>query len=327
MAAIRKRGDNWQVQIRRQGMSPLSKTFSRKSDALTWARSTEVKAQENELPPDRRILNSLTLSDLVERYLSEIVTTKKGVEVETIVLKRFLRESLCQRKLATIFQSDFASYRDRRLTEVTAKTVARQLAPISNMFRIARLEWGIPVHNPLAGLKLDSNGNRRERRLRDGEQERLLKAATTSRNPYLLPVVLLALETAMRRGEILSMLWDHVDLNRRSVTIPEAKNGHSRTIPLSIEAKRILSELKREGAEIFPISPLALRLAWVRLAKRAKVDDLHFHDLRHEAISRFFEKGLTVPEVASISGHKDVRMLLRYAHADNSRVISKLDNI
>ena len=130
----------------------------------------------------------------------------------------------------------------------------------------------------------------------------------------------------MRRGELLAIRKNDVDLGRRTLLIPQSKNGHSRHIPLTREAVIILRErLNSPVDEVFPLAGNAFRLAWNRLMIRAKITDLHFHDLRHEAISRFFEIGLTTPEVASISGHKDARMLFRYAHAQSQAVFQKLD--
>jgi integrase len=159
------------------------------------------------------------------------------------------------------------------------------------------------------------------------------KAARTRQSPYIEWVVIFAIETAMRRGEILGLHWDQVDLKRRSVTILESKNGYSRTIPLTPTAVALLHDIWREvspwvsnqkSAKVFPITANALRMAWERMLKPTDIEDLHFHDLRHEAISRFFEIGLTVPEVASISGHRDMKMLMRYAHADTTRLAKKL---
>ncbi|WP_431197872.1 site-specific integrase [Roseibium album] len=116
-----------------------------------------------------------------------------------------------------------------------------------------------------------------------------------------------------------------MDLKRRSATILESKNGYSRTIPLTPTAVALLRGLNREAETVFPLTANALRMAWERMPARTDIEDLHFHDLRHEAISRFFEMGLTVPEVASISGHKDMKMLMRYAHADTTRLAKKLE--
>src|SRR5690606_7341706 len=133
---------------------------------------------------------------------------------------------------------------------------------------------------------------------------------------------------------ILALRFRDIGLERQLATVRESKNGYSRTIPLSPAATAILEDVlakmgehaRAKNGRLFPITPLALRLSWDRLTKRANIEDLHFHDLRHEAISRLFELGLTVPEVASVSGHRDVRMLLRYAHGSLQSIRQKLNN-
>lgn len=162
--------------------------------------------------------------------------------------------------------------------------------------------------------------------MRDGEYETLLAAARTRQNPWIEKVVIFAIETAMRRGEILGLRWDQVDLKRHSVTILESKNGYSRTIPLTPGAIALLHQIQRDGGsdtQVFPVTANTLKMAWGRMLDQTDIEDLHFHHLRHEAISRFFEMGLTVPEVASISGHRDMKMLMRYAHANHSAIRSK----
>ncbi|WHS95355.1 site-specific integrase [Sinorhizobium kummerowiae] len=325
MATIRKRGDKWQVQIRRQGFPPISRSFHTKSDAAEWARYWESKADRAELPDNRKVLDTISLADLVKRYRDEVVIAKRGREIETIILNAFLKEPICRKKLSALSSEDFTAYRDKRLEVISGKSLSRQLSPLSNMFNVAKQEWGIPIKsNPLAKLRIGTKESKRERRLRANELAKLVHAARKTRNPLILPIVLFALETAMRRGEILSMRWHHIDLDRRSVVIPETKNGYPRTIPLTSKAMVTLQGIKRDSERVFPIQPNALRLSWTRLTHRASIKDLHFHDLRHEAISRFFEMGLTVPEVASISGHRDIRMLMRYAHADAERLAKKL---
>lgn len=144
MATIRKRGTKWQVQIRRQGFPPISRSFLKKGDAAQWARHWEANADRNELPSDRKALASISLGQLVERYRDEVVITKRGAADETIVMNAFLRDPLCRKKLAALSTHDFAAYRDKRLQSISAKTLARQLAPLSNMFNIAKREWGTP---------------------------------------------------------------------------------------------------------------------------------------------------------------------------------------
>ncbi len=394
MASIRKRNGKWQVQVRRQGLPSITQSFSFKSDALEWAREIERQADRRELKRDDEVLGNITLGSLVERYRNTVSPGKKGHQIEVIVLNAFLRDEICSRTLSQLTSTDFARYRDKRLREISAISLKRQLSPIHNLFEVARDEWEIPIsENPLDKMRLKTTNNRRERRLNEGELERIIESSKTTRNPFILPIIIFATETALRRSEILSLRWGSLDTKRLSATLYESKNGYSRIVPLSRvaldmvmvtqvvqkgisngisvgskgalprnrlclsllnpqESKSVsystelgylsgldsrgsqdssefdLSEFERTDMDpeqrLFPITPNALRLSWERICKRAGIKDLHFHDLRHEAISRLFEKGLTVPEVASISGHRDIRMLMRYAHAHQENIRRKL---
>jgi integrase len=288
----------------------------------------EVLADRHELPENMASLNSLTLGNLVQRYLREVTVHKKGAEYEQVILEAFLRHDICSKRLSQLSPNDFARYRDQRLATIKPASLKRQLNPVRNLFQVAKDEWGLPIReNPLDKVKLKATDNRRERRLRDGEYEKLLHAARTRKNPLIEKVVVFAIETAMRRGEILNLKWDQVDLKRRCVTILESKNGYSRTIPLTPGAIALLQSCRGEAGgddRVFPLTANALKMAWGRMLEGTGISDLHFHDLRHEAISRFFEMGLTVPEVASISGHRNAAMLSRYGHAQMGRIQERL---
>jgi integrase len=328
MATIRKRGDRYQVQVRRLGVGSVSKSFRILKDAEIWARQTEIQADRHDLPSDRKVLTQITLGELVVRYRDTVSFKKRGYAVERIRLNAFLLHPMCRRRLSELTGAVFAAYRDERLREVKPASLKRELGAIHNLFEIAREEWGIPLReNPLAKLRLDAPDDRRERRLRPGELDRLMDAAGSCRNPLIGKIVLVALETGMRRGEILNIRLDDVDVERRTLLIPTTKNGQPRIIPLTGKALSLLHDVGVRTDTIFPISANAFRLSWERLKKRAKIENLHFHDLRHEAISRFFEKGLSTPEVALISGHRDMRMLFRYAHASRKRVLEMLEKL
>lgn len=346
MANIRKRGNRYQVQVRRKGQSSATRSFTRLSDAKEWARLIETQADRQELAPNRKALEKTKLSTLVKRYKQDVVPTLRAADREMYVLDAFLRHPICNKTLASLSVTDFAKYRDERLQTVTAKSLKRTLSPINHMFELAREEWGIPLkENPLAKLRLNVTDDKRQRRLRKGELALLLENAASGpvtgrgnhsnrqRNGYLPLVIQFALETAMRQGEILALRWGQVDLERASLTVLESKNGYSRVIPVTNTAASVLMQARElSGAGdnpepdtmVFPVEANAVKLSWQRLLKRCGITDLHFHDLRHEAISRLFELGLTVPEVASISGHRDMTMLMRYAHANQTRVRAKL---
>ena len=156
--------------------------------------------------------------------------------------------------------------------------------------------------------------------------ERLEEAAEQTKNPHIWPIIVFAIETGMRRGEILGLRWEHVDLERRIAFLPLTKHGISREVPLSTTAAQVLTgqRQRNDTPSPFPATSNAFRLAWERLRSRAGLSDLRFHDLRHEAISRFFELGLNIPEVAVISGHKEPRMLFRHTHLRAEEIVHKL---
>ena len=188
-------------------------------------------------------------------------------------------------------------------------------------------EWGLMLSaNPVDRVKMPPSSPARNRRLEEGEFERLEEASKQTKNPHIWPIIVFAIETGMRRGEILGLRWEHVDLDRRIAFLPLTKNGSSREVPLSTKAAQVLARQRQRNdtPSPFPVTPNGFRLAWDRLGSRAGLSDLRFHDLRHEAISRFFELGLNIPEVAVISGHKDPRMLFRYTHLRAVDLVNRL---
>jgi integrase len=219
-----------------------------------------------------------------------------------------------------------AKFRDGRLNAVGAQTVRHDLNLLHHVFKIALQEWDVPLNrNPMGGIRKPPQPRARERRLNDGEFGRLQSTAQRLGHATAAAIIGFAVETGMRKAEILLMQWDHVDQERRLLHIPETKNGLPRTIPLSPRAVELIRSMQgKDDRRVFAVSVPWLRYAWDRLVSAAGIGDLHFHDLRHEAISRFFEKGLSVPEVALISGHRDVRQLFRYTHLRAEDVAKKL---
>jgi len=206
-----------------------------------------------------------------------------------------------------------------RLAIIKPSTLRRQLGPLRHAFEISRDEWGYQIHgNPFAGVRLPSSGPGRARRLQMSEWKRLSESLGRLRNPQVHAVVVIALETAMRRSEILRASWGQIDLERGYWIVPQSKTGKARTIPLTEKVQEILKKqaLRFQGDEVFAMSAEGFASAWKRSVAKAGIEDLTFHDLRHEAISRLFEKGLTAAQVASISGHHDTRMLARYTHIE-----------
>ncbi|GEP07526.1 integrase [Methylobacterium oxalidis] len=316
MATIRKLRGRWQAAVRRKGAQPRSKSFDTRADAERWARSLEAELDRNGALPDTRPAENTTLAQILVRYRDEVSPNKRSHVSEISRINAILRRPICHRTLALLSTADLAAYRDERLKAVAPATVIRELSTISHAIDTARREWGIHLaQNPCRLVRRPSPPRGRTRRLEGGEEQLLLAAADKGRVRYLRPLIVLAIETGMRRGELLSLLWEHIDLEKRVAHLPMTKNGVPRDVPLSTRAVETLRGLQTgESATVFTAAPNAVRLAWERLTRRVGLQDLHLHDLRHEAVSRLFEKGLNVAEVASISGHRELRMLARYTH-------------
>ena len=142
------------------------------------------------------------------------------------------------------------------------------------------------------------------------------------------PLIILALETGIRRGELLSSEWDGVDFNHHQINLQKTKSGYPRQIPMRHASEGVLKGLwkaseSQEGF-VFNLSPNAVRHAFERIRQECGLADVRFHDPRHEAISRWFERGLTIPEVAAISGHRSLGHLMRYSHADTKALANKM---
>ena len=315
MATLRKRGNRWHAQVRRKGHQPITRSFINKADAERWVRQEETRIDQGSIQHDPRILRAVTVGDLIERYRDSVTVQKKGRKNETIILNALLRRSFADKTLAEISPADFTAYRDERVKRVKATTIRREMSLLRHAFVMAQGEWGFPItNNPLDGLRRPRMDAPRERRLRSGELLKLLRGCRESRVAYLRPLIVFAIETGMRRGEIVAIRRDHVDLDAKLLHVPVTKTGYPRTIPLTERAVRILRDHLTDKPKVFPCTTSGLQQAWKRLVNRVGIEDLRFHDLRHEAVSRFFEMGLSIPEVALISGHRDPRMLFRYTH-------------
>jgi integrase len=308
-----------------EGHPTQTKTFETRAEAEQWARAIEVEMYKGAFV-SRAEAESTTLKELLERYLEEVTPLKKGAEPETNRLNLMMRHPFARRFVAGVRGVDIARWRDERLRKVTTATAKRDLVLLGHVFEVARKEWGIYVHKPVRDIKLPPGGCPRDRRLQLGEEGRLLDACREARNRWLLPMVQLALETAMRQGELLRLRWEHIDLARRTAHLLDTKNGEARTVPLSTTAVAVLRALPRAlQGDLFPgVSTGAVKRSYMRAIRRAGIEGLRFHDQRHEATNRMFEKELNIMEVASITGHKDLRMLRRYTHLKAEDLAQKL---
>ncbi len=333
MATIRKRGPyQFQAEIRRKGYPKQTRTFETKADAQAWARQLESEIDRGAFV-SRVEAERTTLAEALERYWREIASKKRYPDRERQRINHWKRqETLTARFLANLRGADFAQYRDERREQRRAEnTIRLELALISHLFEIARKEWGMEgLANPIKNIRKPSGSKERDRRLRPGEYEQIAEAFSASDNPWARAAFDLAIETTLRQGMLFKLRWEWVDLERRVIRIPAkertAENkGVPPVLPLSTRAVAVLSRLPRALAgRVLPTTPNAVRCIWKRTMPKLGIDDLRWHDLRHEAISRLFERGLTLMEVASITGHKSLNMLRRYTHLQPDDIMRKL---
>ena len=326
MATFRKRNNRWQAIVRHKNIGTKARSFISKDEARKWAYETEKSIEANTF--DKLNPSTITLGELLERYLREITPAKRGRDAEERRIKRLLKDPISLNSLDKLSSACLARFRDTRILS-GPRTAQYDLVIIRHCIKTAIYEWNLGLdRNPVDYVKMPPSPKPRQRRLLPGELERITQATGLTQNPHILPIILFAIETGMRRGEILRLEWRHVHLDRQIVFLPMTKNGLSREVPLTQKAKSILHEQKTLNIPSpFPVTANALRMAWDRLIRRADISGLRFHDLRHEAISRFFEMGLSLPEVALISGHKDPRMLFRYTHLKVESVALRIQSL
>lgn len=347
MASIRKRGEySWEAQVRRRGHDTQTKTFIYRADAEEWARGIEVDMDRGVFMP-RSESEHVTIADLIDRYKREVTPSKKNSQSEGEILDR-LKEKFGKRFLTAIYAKTVAAYRDELLDAgKAASTVCHYLNTLSAVIKQAMKEWGYPLpSNPVSNVKRPQQPPGRDRRLLPGEEKRILRECRRYKNPVLEAMVRLALETAARQGELFSLQWEDINLAKKVAHLRGKDGGTTknddafRAVPLSSEAVRLLQERLGTGAvkqlprgPVFKANLAATRIAFMRAVERARTRyvaacervghdpdprflvDLVFHDLRHEATSRLFERGVfDSMEVAAITGHKTLSMLKRYTH-------------
>lgn len=287
----------------------------------------------------------VSLADLITRYMAEVTPHKKNARSERSILAswRVWERSVCPAD--GVGAADVAAWRDKRLGQgASPGTVRNALAALSAVYRHAALDWGMHrLENPVMRLRRPPPGKARSRRVTETE---LCAIKTHTGSDDLPPLIDLAVETGMRLSELVNLRWEYVNFPDRTVHLPDTKNGESRTVPLSSASIRILEVLRsgrvtRIHGRLFSVLPNAVTVAFRRAVKRARTayvkevsgrgiaDDgsfvnLRFHDLRHEAVSRLFERGLNVLEVGTISGHKTLQMLKRYTHLKATELAKKL---
>jgi integrase len=323
MAYFEKRGDSWRAQIRRKGYPTLSATFDTKSEAQRWAIEVEGDMSRARFV-DNREAQRTTLAEALKRYRREVSDHKKGAKQEGVRIDRWIDRPLAQKSLAELTPSDFAAFRDQRMKEgVSSATVRLELAVISHLYTIAAKEWHMEgVINPIKNLRMPKGSQARDRRPTASELTRVYEKAAEI-HPEMPVIIELAADTAMRRSELVLLRRDQV--RGKVAFLEETKNGDRRAVPLSSRAVELLKGLPaRLDGRYFSLSPQSVSNYFPRACRAAGVSGLRYHDLRHEATSRLFERGFSIMEVAAITGHKTLSMLQRYTHLSPHALAEKL---
>ena len=325
----------FQVKIRRAGIKAITKTFITKTEAKKWARGMETKLDKGDFS-DYSEASKLTLGDIAKRYIEgEYHKKKKGWRYEEYHYKQLLEDSISEANLLRLSSKHLAEYRDRRLEEVEPATWNKTFNFISVLINTAIFDWGIYLpNNPCKLIKRLKEPPPRNRILEDWEHEKLLEACARRSNPYLKPALIFSLETAMRQGEMLKARYDQVNFQKLTLFIPDTKNAFlskdeisERTIPLSKLALQIITQLPRDfGGFLFPMTRDSLNRHWMNAKIEAGIKDYRWHDNRRTAITWMFEKkGLSVPEVQVISGHKNPLVLLNtYTKLNPTKIAQKI---
>ncbi|MCJ2058088.1 site-specific integrase [Methylobacterium sp. J-048] len=327
MATIRKRNGKFQVQIRIKGFQSTARTFKTKSEAIIWSKAAETDKYRNTEAINPSSCDEYTVGDLLERYFIEILSKRNWYKRECSILRRFQRSEIYKIKISDLCEGDIARYRDHRLRTVKPATVVRELSIGSHCLTIAQSEWGVRLAtNSFKSVRKPKVRNSRERRISQEEWDRIIEADSQRGSRAMIHIIELAIETAMRKSELLNAKWIDINFSQSTLHIPKTKNEYPRTIPLTPKAIGIIRSIERKDSNstIISVNYYTLNSWWVALLKSAGIRNLRWHDLRHEGISRHFEHGLSVPEVAMISGHRDYQMLRRYTHIKPENVAAKL---
>lgn len=346
MANIEKRKSEsgrttYRVKVRLKGHPTQSASFERLTDARKWAQHVESAIREGRHFKTTEAKRH-TLADLIDRYTKTVLPRKPKVQRDQASQLRWWKGQLGNYTLADVSAKRISESRDVLAVEVlrggkcrAPATVNRYLAALSHAFTVAVNEWEWLESNPLAKVSKLSEPRGRVRYLTDGERPRLLDACKESQCQVLYLVVVLALSTGARKGEILSLRWPQVSLGRRRITLEDTKNGERRVLPLAGHAFDLLeeySQVRRLDTDlVFPAQKsqksLDIRAAWENALKRAGIEDFRFHDLRHSAASYLAMNGATLTEIAEILGHKTLQMVKRYSHLSEDHTAQVVSNM
>jgi len=320
---------SYRAQIRRRGFPPVSATFDRKTDAAEWAKQTEADMSRRRYFPQHEAERH-TLTDLVDRQLETVRMDRPHDYERQRVILGWWKEKLGDYTLATITPDLIGRHRDKLQTEegMSPGTINRYLSALSKAFSNAVTEWHWVPDNPMRRVSKKTEPKGKVRYLSDDERAALLKACRSSEYKPLYLIVLFAITTGMRRGELLGLRWQDIDLERRVAVLHNTKNGDRRSVPIVPEVADLLREhgkVRKIGNDQVFVSDGSAEVwlfdkAWYEALATAKIKSFRFHDLRHTAASYLAMSGATTAEIAAVLGHRTLQMVKRYAHLSDQHV-------
>jgi integrase len=326
---------SFRAQVRVKGYPTLSATFDRKTDARIWSQKIETEMRAGRYV-DTVEAQRHTFGDMIDRYIEDTLPGKSAGTVRAQMHHLlWWKQRLGKYMLSMVTPALIVEARGELLKGTTPhgdrrapSTVVRYLAALSHCYSIAMKEWGWVEDTPMRKVSKPKESSGRTRFLSDDERTRLLDACRESRNPHLYTIVVLAMSSGMRRGEIANLRWDQVDLQRAVIRLlsDDTKTSHARAVPIAGPAHEGLLSLAE--AKVRPLNnlvfasadpssrakPIEFQNAWKKALERAGIEDFRFHDLRHTAASYLAMNGATLAEIAEVLGHKTLAMVKRYAH-------------
>lgn len=318
MASYAKRGSKWRAQVRRKGQS-ISRTFYTKAEARAWAIQ-----KESEIDRGRAFVSTVkTLRDAFTRYAEEVSPTKRGERWEVVRLNKLSKDELAGIRLSNLTPDALNDWKQKRARVASHATVNRELTLIRSVLKQARVIWEWMGHDPLANVKRFPSPPHRDRRISQDEIDRICLALgyeggkPKNQSQQVAVMFLLAIETGMRLGELCGLQPGHV--YPRFVRLQSTKNRDRRDVPLSRRASQLISLL---GIPCVSSSVASQLFRKARI--RAEIDDLTFHDSRHEACTRLARK-LDVLDLARMLGMRDPRTLMIYYNSSADEIARRLD--
>ncbi len=316
MATIRRSGSGWQVLIRRKNyVGPRSRTFLSRDLAESWADAVEERT--------KKVLNDIpvTLGEAINDYINGPLLLHRSAENEKYPLRVTAESWLGDIPLQDLQIKHLAVWRDERLLKVKPNTVMRELRILRVLIDWVRDERGAEIKdNPARQLRVRGTGDARAPFFTDQDEKRLLYELSQMSNKNHLTLTKLALTTGFHRSELLSLTWRNIELKKKLLYIYRKNcaaidnSSGLRLVPLPEKAQKILEELNERNGKVIELSKGAARNGFDKARKKAGLETLRFHDLRHIAISRMWRSGMNTLEISACSGHRDIKMLMRYSH-------------